>query len=152
MTAAISIRRFRLSDMERILEIEDACFGVDGYDRKLFAGYSHKCGDLFLVGVIGRNVCGYILACIGGQTGDRAELISVAVDPRRRGKGVATALMDGIIRRIRRRGASRFHLMVKVNNKSAIAMYEKYGFEPGRLVRKYYEDGKDGRQMAKYWN
>jgi len=152
MALELSIRRARLSDLDHIQVIEDECFGEHGYDRKLFAEYSHKCGDLFLVAVRGRNICGYILACIGGQTRERAELISVAVHPKHRGRGVATALMDAILRRLRRRGVTRFHLMVKVNNQSAIAMYEKYGFEPGRLVRQYYEDGMDGRRMAKYWN
>ena len=152
MHAALSIRPARLSDLDGILEIEDACFGEHGYDRKLFAEYSHKCGPLFLVAVRGRIVCGYILTCIGGSARDRAELISVAVHPKHRGKGVATALMDAILRRIRRRGVTHFHLMVKVTNDPAIAMYERYGFERGRLVRRYYEDGTDGRRMAKYWN
>jgi len=126
MAATLFIRQARLRDLDGIQEIEDACFGEHGYDRKLFAEYSHKC--------------------------DRAELISVAVAPRYRGKGVATALMDAILRRIRRRKVARFYLMVKVTNSAAIAMYEKYGFERRRLVRRYYEDGTDGRRMAKYWN
>ena len=152
MAATLFIRQARLRDLDGIQEIEDACFGEHGYDRKLFAEYSHKCGELFLVAVKGRKICGYILTCIWGRARDRAELISVAVAPRYRGKGVATALMDAILRRIRRRKVARFYLMVKVTNSAAIAMYEKYGFERRRLVRRYYEDGTDGRRMAKYWN
>ena len=153
MSSPLSIRPFRLSDMDRILEIELASYGEDSYDRNLFAEYCNKCGCLFLVVVRGRSVCGYILTCIGGRSAVyRAELISIAVDPQRRGKGVATVLMDGTLRRLRRRGVVRLNLMVKVTNHPAIALYRKYGFEQGRIVRKYYEDGEDGRQMSKSWH
>jgi ribosomal-protein-alanine N-acetyltransferase len=79
-----------------------------------------------------------------------AELVSVAVDPPRRGKGIATALMDSTLRRLRRRGVARFRLMVKVTNRAAIAFYERYGFTRSRIVRKYYEDGADGWLMVRF--
>ena len=150
MTTPFSIRLLRLSDLDRILQIEHASFGDDAYDRNLFADFYHKCGELFLVAVRGRNVCGYMLTCTGGRspTG-RAELVSVAVDPRRRGKGIASALMDSTLRRLRRRGIVRLTLTVKVTNRVAIRFYEGYGFSRSRIVRRYYEDGADGFRMAK---
>jgi ribosomal-protein-alanine N-acetyltransferase len=153
MTPPLSIRRFRPSDLHRILEIEGASFGEDAYDRKLFAEFSHKCGDLFLVAARGRKICGYMLTCIGGRTAaNRAELVSVAVEPKLRGRGIASALMDSTLRRLRRRGVDGLHLMVKVTNQPAIAFYERYGFSRSRRVRRYYEDGADGWLMAKGWN
>jgi len=153
MTRAFSIRLFRLSDMDRILQIEHASFGKDAYDRNLFADFYHKCGELFLVAVKGRNVCGYMVTCIGGRTASgRAELVSIAVDPRHRGKGIASVLMASTLRRLRRRGVVRVHLMVKVTNKIAIRFYEQYGFHKSRIVRGYYEDGADAWRMAKCWN
>ena len=149
MTPAFSIRPVRASDLDCILEIERASFGEYAWDRKLFAGFSHRCGELFLVGVEGRQIRGYILTCLRGMAGHRAELVSIAVDPRRRGQGIASALMDTTLRRLRRRGISRFHLMVKVTNNEAIRFYERYGFRKDRLVRRYYEDGADGRRMEK---
>src|SRR5664279_6589966 len=152
MFAPLSIRLMRSSDLDRIMEIENASFGQDAYNRNMFAEFFHKCGDLFLVAVRGRNVCGYMGTCTRGrQPGDCAELVSVAVDPKQRGKGVATALMNSTLRRLRRRRVTQFHLMVKVTNRAAIAYYEKYGFERERIVRRYYEDGSDGRRMARYW-
>jgi len=149
MTRPFSIRLFRRSDLDRILEIEHLSFGKYAWDRNLFADFYHKCGELFLVAVKGRIVCGYILTCIGGRPHCAAELASLAVDPKYRGKGVASALMDGTLRRLRRRGILRIHLMVKVTNKTAIRFYQRYGFQKGRLVRAYYEDGADGRRMEK---
>jgi ribosomal-protein-alanine N-acetyltransferase len=153
MSTPLSIRLFRGVDLDRILEIERVSFGDDAYDRNLFAEFSHKCGDLFLVAARGRKLCGYMIACIGGRAAaNRAELVSVAVDPALRGQGIASALMDSTLRRLRRRGIVRFCLMVKVTNQPAIAFYERYGFTRSRIVRRYYEDGADGWFMAKNWN
>jgi ribosomal-protein-alanine N-acetyltransferase len=150
MARAFSIRLFRHSDLDDILQIEHASFREDAYDRNLFAEFHNKCGELFLVAVKGRRIRGYAIACIGGGTlANRAELISIAVDPKHRGKGIASALMDSMLRRLRRRGVTRFHLIVKITNDTAIRFYEGYCFQRGRIVRRYYEDGADGRQMFK---
>ena len=148
MLPRYSIRRIRLSDIERILEIEDASFGKDAYDRKLFAEYLHKCGELFLGAFRGRKLCGYALTRIGAGT-TRAELVSIAVDPLYRRKGTAAALLESTLRRLRRRGVTRLTLMVKVTNAPARRFYEKYGFTQLRRVPKYYEDGSDGILMVK---
>jgi ribosomal protein S18 acetylase RimI-like enzyme len=153
MNRPFSIRLLRFSDLDGILRIEHASFGKDAYDRNLFAEFHQKCGELFLVAVRHGNISGYSIACIGGKTAFyRAELVSIAVDPKLRGKGIASALMDSTLRRLRRRGVRRLHLMVKVTNKTAIRFYEGYGFEKGRIVRGYYEDGADGWRMSKSLN
>jgi ribosomal-protein-alanine N-acetyltransferase len=142
------IRRFRMSDLDRILEIEHASFGKDAYDRNLFAEYFRQCGELFLVAEGGRTVRGYAITCTRGDS-LKAELISVAVDPAARASGVASALLKSTLRRLRRRGVTRIGLMVKVTNRPARAFYEKFGFEKVRKVKKYYEDSADGWLMAK---
>jgi ribosomal-protein-alanine N-acetyltransferase len=153
MTPRYSIRLFRLSDLDRILEIEHASFRKDAYDRNLFADFHHKCGELFLVALDDGKICGYMLTCLcRGNVAGRAELVSVAVDPKWRGKGIATLLMASTVRRLRRRGVSRFHLMVKTTNRVAARFYEGYGFRKTRTVRGYYEDGRDGWRMEKCWD
>jgi ribosomal-protein-alanine N-acetyltransferase len=146
MSKAIEIRRFRPSDLDRIEEIEKASFGRDAYDRNLFAEFFDKCRKFFLVAQRGSKLCGYVITCIRG---DRAEVVSIAVDPAVRGSGAASALMDSTLRRLRRQKVERLVLMVKVSNAPARAFYLKYGFQKTRIVRKYYEDGSDGVLMAR---
>jgi ribosomal-protein-alanine N-acetyltransferase len=154
MLKRYSIRRARAADLDRIMEIERASFGRDAYDRNLFAEYTRKCGELFLVAERGRKVWGYALTCraarnYGGVLRQQAELISLAVDPPARGTGAAKALMDSTFRRLRWREVTRLGLMVKVTNQRARAFYENCGFTKIRIVRAYYEDGQDGWLMAK---
>ena len=171
MLKRYSIRRARVADLDRIMEIERASFGRDAYDRNLFAEYSRKCGELFLVAERSHDMpthdmptqdvstfgkaWGYALTCLfarpyGGVSRKQAELISVAVHPSARGTGAAKALMDSTLRRLRLRGVTRLSLMVKVTNKRARAFYQRYGFKKIRIVRAYYEDGQDGWLMAKH--
>ena len=150
MDKRFAIRRVRQRDLGRILEIEAASFGADAYDRNLFAEYTRKCGGLFLIAEWGTKVCAYCITAISpGRIGNRAELVSVAVDAAFLCKGAASALMDSTLRRLRRRGITRLGLMVKVTNRPALAFYEKYGFRKIRRVARYYEDGADGLSLLK---
>ena len=141
------VRRIRPSDLDRILQIERLCFRKDAYDRNLFAAYARKSGEFFLVAAADKLVRGYILGC--GYRGE-AELVSVAVDPAARREGTASILLESLLRRLKRNGICRLRLMVKVTNWRAQRFYRKYGFAKIRLVRSYYEDGRDGWQMEKY--
>ncbi|MGD0777038.1 MAG: GNAT family N-acetyltransferase [Candidatus Solibacter sp.] len=150
MDKQFAVRRVRQRDLDRILEIETASFGADAYDRKLFAEYTRECGGLFLVAERGTKVCAYSIAAISpARPGDRAELVSVAVDPAFLGKGAASALMDSTLRRLRRRKITRLVLKVKLSNQRARAFYQKYGFRKLRRVARYYEDGADALSLAK---
>jgi ribosomal-protein-alanine N-acetyltransferase len=144
MSQRFSVRRARLSDLDRILAIERAGFGRWAWDRNLFAEYARTCGDLFLV-ACGDRVIGYSITCITRRLLiRRAELVSIAVEPRSRGKGAADTLLSTTLRALKRRGVPRIGLTVKVTNERARAFYEKYGFRKIRRVPHYYEDGEDG--------
>jgi ribosomal-protein-alanine N-acetyltransferase len=150
MDKRFAVRPVRQRDLDRILEIEAVSFGADAYDRNLFAEYTRTSGGLFLVAERGTKVCGYSITAISpGRIANRAELVSVAVDPAWFGKGAAPALMESTLRRLRRRGIARLGLMVKVKNVRARGFYEKYGFRKLRRVAGYYEDGADGLLLAK---
>lgn len=150
MPERFAIRRCRAADLDRILAIENLSFGEDAYDRELFVEFFGKCGEFFLVAERNRKVCGYIVTCMRGRDAPSgAELVSVAVAPAERGKGAASALWTGTLRRLRRRRVPRISLMVKVTNQAAIEFYVKNGFTKVRVVRRYYEDGADAFLMAR---
>jgi ribosomal-protein-alanine N-acetyltransferase len=146
MVPGFEIRKVRLKDLDRILEVERASFGAEAYDRNLFADYFHTRGVIFLAALKRGRIEGYMIGC-AGRTG--AELVSIAVAPSARGRGAASALMDSLLRRLRRRRIARCVLMVKKANVEAQAFYAKYAFRRIRTVRRYYEAGSDGWFMAK---
>jgi ribosomal-protein-alanine N-acetyltransferase len=140
-----SIRRFRLSDLDRLLEIERNAFPKAPYPRDLFLELFQDCSGLFFVAMQGRSIAGYSVACVRPP---RAELISIAVDRRYRRLGIAGALLRRTLSRLRQAGAVRLYLMVRAGNRGAIALYRDFGFRRTGRVARYYENGEDGVRMS----
>jgi ribosomal-protein-alanine N-acetyltransferase len=150
MTAAkIEVRPFDRRDLDRVVEIERASFGREAWPAESFVEYWRECPELFLVARQGRRIAGYSIT----ETGWRgAELESIAVDPRHRGRGIAQALLDATISQLRSKktrlqGAVTLRLMVSTVNFPALRFYRQYGFERTRLVRRYYGAGRDAWRM-----
>lgn len=63
------------------------------------------------------------------KEGPKPELFSIAVKKEFQGKGVASAMLQEFIEEMKRRGVSRFKLVVGRDLNRAIAFYEKSGFQ-----------------------
>jgi ribosomal-protein-alanine N-acetyltransferase len=138
------VRKFELADLDRILAIEQASFGRDAWDEKLFHAFYRKCPDLFLVATVRRHIAGYIITCAGARN---AELASIAVDPRDRRQGVGEVMLDHTLGELRALRVKAWWLMVETENESALRFYEKYGFEREKLVKRYYGPGRNAWRM-----
>jgi [ribosomal protein S18]-alanine N-acetyltransferase len=144
LASHIEIRPFRPRDFDRVLEIEQASFGPDAWNRDLFLEYFRRCPKLFLVARHSRRIGGYIITCTGPK---EAELVSIAVDPRNRLRGLGRALLDKTLAKLRSRSVSTWWLMVATSNDAAIRFYESYGFERKRRTKGYYGAGRDAWRM-----
>ncbi len=138
----VRIVRFRTEHLPRIMQIERASFSRDAYSRSLFRELQAAPGSVFLVARLGRAVAGYIV-------GIGSEIVSVAVDPVRRGAGVGSALMRHALAELASAGTEHVELVVRTDNLAAIRFYRLFGFRRLRLVAGYYEDGGDGWLMRK---
>ncbi|MFR8224243.1 MAG: GNAT family N-acetyltransferase [Alistipes shahii] len=68
--------------------------------------------------------------------------------PAARGCGAGQALLDAAIALARRLGLREVTLEVRTDNDSAIRLYARNGFRPGKLLRGYYPDDTDARRMS----
>lgn len=87
-----------------------------------------------------------VLICraVGGE----AEILTVGVAPWARRQGVGEALMIAAIGVARQAGSEAMFLEVDVDNASAIALYQRLGFERAGLRKAYYDRGAKGRADA----
>lgn len=69
---------------------------------------------------------------------DEAELLTIAVEPARRGQGLGRALLEAVIVHAAALGAAQLHLEVAVDNAAALALYERAGFARAGRRRGYY--------------
>lgn len=86
------------------------------------------------------RVVGYAL---GWLSGEDAELMSIAVGPEERGRGIGRALLSRFLQEMGEARVESVLLEVRASNAPARALYESLGFEPLGTRRRYYADGED---------
>jgi ribosomal-protein-alanine N-acetyltransferase len=78
---------------------------------------------------------------------DEAEILTIAVAPEVRGKGLSIPLLERHLDELSRRGVRMVHLEVEEGNPSAVALYRRFGFtETGR--REGYYQKADGSRVT----
>jgi ribosomal-protein-alanine N-acetyltransferase len=88
---------------------------------------------------LGRRVAGFIVSRIGA---DEAEILSVAIDPRHRGRGLSRDLLLTHLGHLAGRGVRTVFLEVEENNQPARRLYQRAGFATvGRRERYYQQPG-----------
>jgi ribosomal-protein-alanine N-acetyltransferase len=91
----------------------------------------------------GRTTIGFAASRMGA---DEAEILSIAVDPRHRGKGFSHNLLLTHLGHLAGRGVRTIFLEVEENNQPARRLYERTGFTVvGRRERYYRQPG--GEQL-----
>jgi ribosomal-protein-alanine N-acetyltransferase len=82
-----------------------------------------------------RTLVGYGLCSLGG---DEGEILNLAVEPRARGRGFGSALLEAMLNWLREQGASCIFLEVRPSNDAAIELYRRAGFSPLGVRYGYY--------------
>lgn len=80
--------------------------------------------------------------------GGEAEVLTVAVPPWARRRGIGGALMQAAMAEARARHAQVMFLEVDTGNTGAVALYEGLGFTRAGLRKAYYNRGAQGRADA----
>ncbi len=144
MAASIEVRPFERRDLDRVAEIERASFGKDAWRPEFFLDRWRLSPDFFLIAKDRNRIAGYSITRTDWRG---AELESIAVDPSHRGRGVAQALLQSTIAKLRSEGAGTLRLMVSTANESALRFYQRFGFIRIRRVKRYYGAGRDAWRM-----
>lgn len=69
---------------------------------------------------------------------DEAEILTIAVTPRKRGSGIASRLMRANMVQLQAAGARHWFLEVEAQNAPALALYRHFGFERVGERKSYY--------------
>jgi ribosomal-protein-alanine N-acetyltransferase len=122
---------------EAMAAIHAAAFRPDeAWDAAVLAGQLRQPGAFALIDAAG----GMLLA---RAAGGEAEILTLAVAPAARRRGIARALLAAAMRRAAASGAAALFLEVAASNGAARALYETTGFvRVGRRAR-YYPNGGD---------
>ena len=139
----IWVRPVSPSDLDAVCDLEELCF-KDPYPPYFLSQLSEANPDTFLVASVDRKVVGYGVV---DEWKDHNHLVSIAVHPKKRRRGVGRKLMLALEKKLQ--NTKPLRLEVRKSNLSAIEFYLKNSFrEKGKLER-YYPDGEDAIVMEK---
>jgi ribosomal-protein-alanine N-acetyltransferase len=132
--ATTAIRPLTYSDLPKVIAIERRAFPTP-WSLSMFVLELSKPSGICLTAIRDREMDGYLICARYDQA---YHLMNIAVEPARRRRGIARALIDGMIERA---GVdANYTLEVRVSNTGAIALYETYGFRAVGTRRRYYAD------------
>jgi ribosomal-protein-alanine N-acetyltransferase len=129
----------------------------ENYVDYFFIDLYSRFPETFIVAEENGEVVGYIMCRIEvglsnfGFSGlmKKGHIVSIAVLPQYRHKGIGEALIKSAMEGMRLYNAKQCFLEVRVTNTPAINLYKKLGYEITRTIRGYYSDGEDAYVMSK---
>lgn len=144
---APAITRATAADLDRILEIEAACFN-DPWPRQSFQEeLQNENARLLVLSLPGENERAAFIDY--WRVLDEVHLMDIAVDPMFQRRGLARLLIAHMMEDpYNGEPVARALLEVRVSNTPAITLYRRLGFEDAGVRKRYYPDGEDALVMS----
>jgi [ribosomal protein S18]-alanine N-acetyltransferase len=156
MQQTFKLRKFQPGDLQGVMQINRVCL-PENYTDFFFMDLHQRFPETFIVAEENEELAGYIMCRIevglsnygfGGLV-KKGHVVSIAVMPQHRRKGVAQAVIKRALEGMDYYKAKQCFLEVRVTNDIAISLYKKLGFEITRTIKGYYSDGEDAYVMTK---
>lgn len=140
----VELRRMRWWDIPGVILLEHAAFPEDAWSVGMFwSELAEAATRYYLVAEEyapddgnGPRLIGYagLLAGVG-----EAEVLTIAVDPGREGRGLGAVLLTELMREAARRDCDDVVLEVRVDNDRAQQLYRRFGFQDVGIRKGYYQ-------------
>lgn len=157
-TVEWQVRLFEKKDLDDVVRINMRCL-PEHYPHFFYLNLHERFPDVFLVARTAEDeIVGYIMCRVergfssfGFLRGlaRKGHIISVAVLPEWRGRGLGSSLVLQVLELMRNSyGCSECFLEVRVSSESAVHLYERLGFVRVRRNSSYYRDGEEAYVMT----
>ena len=138
----ISFRPMTEDDVDAVLNIEFSAFSHP-WTKGIFLDCVRSGYECWLMFRGAQQVGHGVLSAAG----DESHLLNLTVKPENQGHGLGLQLLEHLMSRAKNRGAETTFLEVRVSNRTAVRLYERFGYnEIGR--RKNYYPAAGGREDA----
>ncbi|HEX9259339.1 MAG TPA: ribosomal protein S18-alanine N-acetyltransferase [Acidimicrobiales bacterium] len=141
----VHISAMRRRHLRSVLRIEDQVYPRP-WTHGVFMGElgTHDGTRCYIVARVGTKLVGYAGFLVSMED---AHVTNIAVDPAWQRRQIGTRLLVTLAREARLRGCRNMTLEVRVSNRPAQAMYQRFGFAPAGVRAKYYENIEDAIVM-----
>ena len=127
---------FSAEVFEAMSALDKLCFGGYGWSAKAFIDTEEREGGVVLAAFCEGAFAGLFAGFTAGDTG---EVLTIAVAPEHRRKGIARALLSEFLSLVPDE-VETIALEVRQSNAAAIALYESFGFEKAGTRKRFYRD------------
>ena len=135
----MKISKMTADDLPQMYEIEKEAFPIP-WEMDTFQHELTNMLATYLVAKDGEKVVGFIGAWF---VMDECQITNVAVHKEYRKCGIASQLVDALLKECKKHGSTYIMLEVRTNNIAAQKLYAKYGFVE-EVIRKNYYKNPDG--------
>jgi ribosomal protein S18 acetylase RimI-like enzyme len=140
------LRYADLRDLRALERLEALCFREHRYRPEFLRWILENPRAATLVWAEDGDVTGSVMILL--ETG-QSRILSIAVHPERRRRGIGARLLAAAERVSLERGATVARLEVSTTNDAAIAMYRSHGYRADGVLPRYYSWGEDAFAMRK---
>ncbi len=134
-----ALRELEWTDLPAVEALEAQLFPVDTWSTDTWwQELAARPRRDYLVAADGHTVLGYAGADHAGEVSD---IMTVAVSPAARGRGLGRILVQELEDRAHDRGAGVIMLEVRADNDPAIGLYRSGGYDVVQTRRRYYQPG-----------
>jgi ribosomal-protein-alanine N-acetyltransferase len=134
-----TLRDVHWTDIEQLAQLERELFADDAWSQQTWwAELAGRPRRDYVAEVEGAEVLGYAGLDHGG---DVADVMTIAVAPSARGRGLGRRLLDELETRARAGRAASVMLEVRADNAAAIGLYDRAGYTVVSTRRRYYQPG-----------
>ena len=135
-----SVQPMAAEDLDEVMMIENASFPKP-WTRTMFESeFRNPVSSAYVLKVKAddkEEVGAYIVFWI---VHGEAHILNIAVDPKFRGRGLATRLLSMMLQIMKRKMVYEIFLEVRVSNDAARELYRKFGFREAFIRKNYYGD------------
>lgn len=137
---SVIVRKMKISDIEKVLEIENECFSTPWSK------------DAFITELTKNKLAKYFVAEVNGEVVayggmwlivDEAHITNIAVSHKYRGMSIGTKVVENLIQEGKNTNICRMTLEVRKSNLNAQGLYKKLGFIFSGIRPKYYQDNNE---------
>jgi len=140
------LRPMRWWDIEQVMAIEEPVFESTAWSAGQFWGELARDDRSYVVMDDDQGVVAYAGLLVRPPT---ADVQTIAVAPRARRQGLASALLQRLLKEAETAGCREVMLEVRAGSTGAIALYERHGFEVIARRTSYYGPGLDALIMRR---
>lgn len=144
----MKIRRARLEDFSQLWHLERLCFKEGRFSKSQIKALLENPKVLNYIAKEKEVIIGSASALLECKF-KNAKIISIAVHPQHRNKGVGKALMSFLEGVIKRKNIMQVELEVGIDNHAAINLYAALGYTILNEIKDYYSIGKHAYSMQK---